>query len=116
MQQNNEVQNLEQEETLTPETADFENEKKKRIFVASVATGVVLLVLLLLIMCYQIIGVCSKKRELNKLNTKIEKLTKEKEETEDEIAVWLTKWKLEREARKLGYYYPGEKIGTEDGK
>lgn len=114
MQEMDRVENNKVDENLFPEKDDFENEKKKRIFVASVATGVVLLVVLLTIMLYQIISVCSKKRELDKLNTQIERLNKEKENAEDDISVWLTKWKLEREARKLGYYYPDEKITKGD--
>lgn len=73
--------------------------------------GAILLVLLLLaIMLYQIVAICSGKKDLDELQDKIDYLEELKKKGADEIEIKETyKWIYER-AMELGYLFDGDKL------
>lgn len=84
-------------------------EKLKRIVAAGVAIAVVTLFLLTGIMIYQIASMSVKKREAESLQGQIDQLTRQIEGANDDIELWMTKWKIEERARQKGYVYKGMK-------
>lgn len=78
-------------------------DKLKRIAASVTAAAVLLLVILLSIMVYQIVYIKAKEREINALESEIERLEKQNEQTEDNIAIWLSEWKIKERARELNY-------------
>ena len=81
-----------------------------RIIIASTVGAVLLLVILLSIMVYQMIAIDAKQKDLLALNAKISEYKALIKEGEDTIEVRSTKQWIEREARKLGYIFDGDKI------
>ena len=80
----------------------MEEIKMRKLMGASVAAGIIILFVLLVVMVYQIISIGSKKREIDKLKTEIATLEEEMDEMNDEIDLWLQEWKIEERARQIG--------------
>lgn len=83
----------------------MEEQKLKRIIAASVSTAVMLLVIFLVIMVYQMILLSKGRNEVNDLNEEIARLERLKSDTENQIEIWQTDWKIDERARELGYLY-----------
>ncbi len=84
-------------------------EKLKKLIVSSVVTAVLLLFILLSIMVYQMIALRNVQKKIDGLNEQIAALEAEKAETEDEIELWLSDWKIEERQRELGWVYEKDK-------
>ncbi len=84
-------------------------EKLKKLIVSSVVTAVLLLFILLSIMVYQMIALRNVQTKIDGLNQQIAALEAEKAETEDEIELWLSDWKIEERQRELGWVYEKDK-------
>ncbi len=84
-------------------------EKIKKLIVSSVVTAVLLLFILLSIMVYQMIAIKNTKKQIDALNQEISELEAKKEQTEDEIELWLSDWKIEERQRELGWVYKQDK-------
>ncbi len=84
-------------------------EKLKKLIVSSVVTAVLLLFILLSIMVYQMIALRNVQNKIDGLNEQIAALEAEKAETEDEIELWLSDWKIEERQRELGWVYEKDK-------
>ena len=85
-------------------------EKKERVFLASVALAVLIFVLAIIILIAQGITISNRKRELNALNREIAILQQMIDDEADEILIWQQKATIEKMARKLGYMYPEDVI------
>ena len=83
-------------------------QKKKRVFSACLAGGVMLTFILLAILVYQLVGIISRKRQIEFLNAEIARLEREIKETESEMEAWGLDWIIEQRARELGLYYEKE--------
>lgn len=84
-------------------------EKLKKLIVSSVVTAVLLLFILLSIMVYQMISIKTLQRKIDALEEQKEQLLVEKSETEDQIEIWLSEWKIDEKARELGWVYKQDK-------
>lgn len=84
-------------------------EKLKKLIGASVVTAVLLLFILLTIMIYQMVAIKNLKTKIDGLNQEIEQLEQTKEQTEDQIELWLSDWKIEERERELGWIYEQDK-------
>lgn len=84
-------------------------EKLKKLIVSSVVTAVLLLFILLSIMVYQMISIRKVQVKIDALNEQIASLEAEKAQTEDEIDLWLSEWKIEERQRELGWVYEQDK-------
>ena len=82
--------------------------KLKRLVAAGTATGVIVLFVLIAVMVYQLISMGTKKREAERLQSEITELQKEIEDGENEIEIWLKRWKIEERARQKGYIYKND--------
>ena len=84
-------------------------QKAKRLIVAGTVGAVLLIVVLLMVMIYQMIHITVYNRRIEEYNQKIaqyEQLIKDGEETKETYSL---RWWIEREARRLGLVYEGEK-------
>ncbi len=84
-------------------------EKMKKLIVSSVVTAVLLLFILLSIMVYQMIAIKNIRGGIDDLNQQIAQLEEEKSQTEDDIELWLSDWKIEERQRELGWVYAQDK-------
>lgn len=84
-------------------------EKLKKLIVSSVVTAVLLLFILLSIMVYQMISIKTLQNEIDALEEQKQELLLEKSETEDQIEIWLSEWKIDEKARELGWVYKQDK-------
>ncbi len=84
-------------------------EKLQKIAAAITASAVLLLCILLGTMIYQMQVINAKKAEIDRLNAEIAELERQQQETEDDIALWLTDWKIEERLRELGYIGENDK-------
>lgn len=78
-------------------------EKIKRITVSATAASVVLLVILISVMIYQMVSITRKGERKAELEREIIALEQQKEQTSDNIELWLCDWKIRERAMKLGY-------------
>ena len=82
------------------------NEAKKRRIFSAVLSGLIMLtVILVSIICYQLVGIFTRKNKIAELDSEIEYLKSQIELTEDEIASWELEWKIIERARELGMYF-----------
>ena len=88
-------------------------DKKRKLIVASTATMVLLLFILIAVMIYQMVSINGKKAKIEQLKQQIEQLKEEQEELTDDIDVWISKWKIEERARELKYVYPEDKTNND---
>ncbi len=86
----------------------MDEDKKKRIVVGATVTAILLLIILLFTMTYQLVVMSNKKREISKLDKAIAEYEQMIEDTESVIEARSKKWWIERRARELGYFYPGD--------
>ena len=84
--------------------------KLVRLIVAGTVGAVLLLVILLSVMVYQMVAINAKQKDLAALNAKISEYKLLIEQGEDTIEARSSKQWIEREARKLGYIFDGDKI------
>lgn len=84
-------------------------EKLKKLIVSSVVTAVLLLFILLSIMVYQMISIKTLQNKIDALEEQKQELLLEKSETEDQIEIWLSEWKIDEKARELGWVYKQDK-------
>lgn len=87
----------------------MDGEKIKKIVSASVVTGVVLLFILMTVLIWQLVLVARTKSQIKALQQEILVLEEERDETQDEIDLWLTEWKIEDRARELGWLSENDK-------
>ena len=83
-------------------------EKRKRVFSASLSGLIMLFTVLIFVLAYQMIGISVRKNRINALDAEITQLKQEIDNTEDEIKSWSFEWKIEKRARELGMYRPDE--------
>ena len=83
-------------------------QKKKRVFSACLAGGVMLTFILLAVLVYQVVGIISRKKQIEFLDAEIVRLEREIKETESEIEAWGLDWIIEQRARELGLHYEKE--------
>ena len=83
-------------------------QKKKRVFSACLAGGVMLTFILLAVLAYQVVGIITRKKQIEFLDAEIVRLEREIKETESEIEAWGLDWIIEQRARELGLHYEKE--------
>ena len=84
-------------------------EKLQKVVAAVTASAVLLLFILVSIMVYQMSVINVKKAEIERLRAEIAQLEEEKRNTQDDIALWLSDWKIEERLRELGYISQSDK-------
>lgn len=80
------------------------DQKKKRIFSAILAGAIMLISILLAVLVYQLVGILTRKKQIEILDEKIALLTKEIENTKSEIESWDYDWRIELAKREQGIY------------
>ena len=60
-------------------------------------------------MIYQMGIIHGKKARMDELQAEIQALEEQKQNTQDDIDLWLTEWKIEQRANELGYIYENDK-------
>ena len=88
----------------------MQEEKFKRVVVASVVTAVLLFIILLATMIFQMSSIAHHKQMINELDAKIAEYNQMIEETGDTIQTRSMRWWIERRARELGYHYEDDFI------
>ena len=83
-------------------------QKKKRVFSACLAGGVMLTFILLAILVYQVVGIITRKQQIEFLDAEIIRLEQEINEAESELERANLQWVIEQRARELGLYYEKE--------
>lgn len=83
-------------------------EKKKRIFSAVLSGMIMLTTVLVTIITYQLIGIFTRKNQIEKLDAEILSLKTQIAETQDEIKSWSYDWKIKARAYELGMYFEDE--------
>ena len=84
------------------------DQKKKRVFSACLAGAVMFLFVLLTVLVYQVVGILTRKNQIELLDAEILRLEREIKETESEIEAWGLDWIIEQRARELGLHYEKE--------
>ncbi len=84
--------------------------KFKRLVVAITAGAVILIMFLVAIMVYQLISIKVERDALNELTQTVEEYKELIIQGENTLEVRKTYDWIERAARKLGYYFDGDKI------
>ncbi|MGN0819600.1 MAG: septum formation initiator family protein [Christensenellaceae bacterium] len=83
--------------------------KLKQILGSFVAAAVVLMSILVSIAVYQGVLCLRTDQNIKRLERRIEELEEEKQQTENEIEIWMQDWKIDEIARELGYFYGDDK-------
>ncbi len=83
-------------------------QKKKRVFSACLAGGIMLAFILVAVLVYQVAGIILRKKQIDFLDAEILRLEQEIKETESEIESWGLDWIIEQRARELGLHYEKE--------
>jgi len=78
-------------------------DRAKRLVSAGVATAVAFLVILLAVLVYQMICLKQLKKEHDALTEAEAHYEQLKEDTENEISIWMEEWKIVEAARKYGF-------------
>ena len=86
----------------------MDENRVKRLVTAGVAAAVALLVILLTVLVYQMVCLGQAKKELDAWTRAEQEYTQLKEDTENEITLWLEDWKVEEAARKYGFRKNGK--------
>ena len=84
------------------------DQKKKRVFSACLAGGIMLTFILLSVLVYQVVGIFLRRKQIEFLDAEIIRLEREIKETENEIESWGLDWIIEQRARELGLHYEKE--------
>ena len=93
----------------------MQEEKFKRIVVASVVTAVLLFIILVSTMIFQMLAISTHKQKIKELDTKITEYNQMIQETGDTIETRSMRWWIERRARELGYHYQDDFVYDLDG-
>ena len=93
----------------------MQEEKFKRVVVASVVTAVLLFIILLATMIFQMSSIAHHKQMIKELDAKIAEYNQMIEETGDTIETRSMRWWIERRARELGYHYEDDFVFDLDG-
>ena len=93
----------------------MQEEKFKRVVVASVVTAVLLFIILVATMIFQILSISNHKKKISELDAKIVEYNQMIEETGDTIETRSMRWWIERRARELGYHYQDDFVFDLDG-
>lgn len=59
-------------------------------------------------MIYQMIAINGKKTRREELDREIKRLEQENKETQNDIDLWLSNWKIIERARELDYNFPDD--------
>ena len=86
----------------------MDENRVKRLVTAGVAAAVALLVILITVLVYQMVCLGQAKKELDAWTKAEQEYTQLKEDTENEITLWLEDWKVEEAARKYGFRKNGK--------
>ena len=78
-------------------------ERAKRLVTASVVAAVAFLVILIAVLIYQMVCLTQLKKEYNALTEAEARYEELKEDTENEISIWMEEWKVVEAARKYGF-------------
>lgn len=84
-------------------------EKLQKITASVTASAVLLLFILVAIMVYQMGIINGKRAKIEELKQEIAILEEQKQQTENDIEIWLSDWKLKERANELGYIYTTDK-------
>ena len=84
-------------------------EKLQKIVAAVTASAILLLFILVSVMIYQMSVINAKKAEIDRLEAEIAVLEEEKKNTQADIDLWLSDWKIEERLRELGYISSNDK-------
>jgi hypothetical protein len=84
-------------------------EKLQKITASVTASAVLLLFILVGIMVYQMGIINGKRAKIEELKQEIAILEEQKQQTENDIEIWLSDWKLKERANELGYIYTTDK-------
>lgn len=84
-------------------------EKLQKITASVTASAVLLLFILVAIMVYQMGIINGKRAKIEELKQEIALLEEQKQQTENDIEIWLSDWKLKERANELGYIYTTDK-------
>ena len=85
-------------------------EKTKRVIVATTIGAVLLLVVLLAVMVFQLISISVHRKNERALDEQIAIYKELKATNEDALEERSTYWWIVQRARELGYYFDGEKL------
>lgn len=83
-------------------------DKKTRLVAAATSVMVLLLFILIAVMIYQMIAINGKKARKEELDREIKRLEQENKETQNDIDLWLSNWKIIERARELDYNFPDD--------
>ncbi len=84
--------------------------KAKRLIVASTVGAVLLAVILLVIMIYQLIAIGVKNKRIDYYNEQIAMYDKMIEEGQDVYEARSQRWWIIQEARELGYIFENDRV------
>lgn len=84
-------------------------EKLQKITASVTASAVLLLFILVATMVYQMGIINGKRAKIEELKQEIALLEEQKQQTENDIEIWLSDWKLKERANELGYIYTTDK-------
>lgn len=87
----------------------MDGKRAKNILTASLSTGVMLLLVLVSILVYQSVLLVKGQNQKKALLEEKQRLEKDISQTEDEIDIWLTEWKITERANELGFVYGEDK-------
>ncbi|MBQ9485963.1 MAG: septum formation initiator family protein [Clostridia bacterium] len=103
--------NIAADQAASQKVEDFETKKAadetkfQRIVVAFTVGAVILLAVLIMLMCYQLINIGGKRRQIAELKTQIAAYEKALATGEETLEIRQQRWYIERRARELGYSY-----------
>lgn len=80
------------------------DQKKKRVFSAVLSGLIMLLVVIVSIICYQLVGILERRKQIQILNEQIAVITEEIEDVKDEIESWGCDWRKELALREQGIF------------
>ena len=84
------------------------SEKKKRVFTAVLSGLIMFVTILVAVVSYQLVGIITRKNEIERLDAEIRELQLQIEQTEDEILSWQLEWKIIERALRLGMVFEDE--------
>ena len=85
------------------------NEEKKRRVFSAVLSGLIMLVTVLVaVITYQLIGIITRKNQIERLDAEIASLKEQIKTAESDIDAWNLEWKIIERARELGLYFEEE--------
>ncbi len=84
-------------------------EKTKRVIVATTVGAVLLLVVLLAVMVFQLISISVQRKREKRLDEQIAIYKELKETNENALEERSAYWWIVQRARELGYYFDGDK-------